>query len=338
MSAGFNPPRRMNINLVTGAAGFIGSWLCRELLEKYPNKLLLGMDNFDNYYPSGIKQQRIQQLQSHPHFRFLQSPIGELTPEVIKQAAAGTDSVPEIESIYHLAARPGVRASFGDREGYQQNNVRELERFLENMQHSYSRFVLASSSSVYGSVSHACTEEDILHPGSPYALSKVHCEELCRREVKSELVIYRLFSVYGPSQRPDMFFQKLLNGLLEERPVPVYNRRVRRDFTFVKDIVKTMTIPLPAGTYNLGYGQPVSLDSAIRLIGELTGRHLPVRDTAVSWQEPDCTWSDTGKLHRVLAEQGVSLSWTDLPSGLEEQISLNGSLSFLTGIPDCQTS
>lgn len=261
--------------LVTGCAGFIGSHLSERLLEL--GHEVVGVDCFTDYYPRPLKEANLAKALKAPRFRFLEL---DLSTDSLDGLLDGVDTV------YHLAAQAGVRASFGEGfAGYIRHNIRATQRLLEAAVVCPVRsFTYASSSSVYGNAdSYPTTESTERRPVSPYGMTKVATEELAAvylRNFEVPVVGLRYFTVYGPRQRPDMAFTRFLGRVLDDEPVTVFgDGRQVRDFTYVGDIVEGTIAASRRGThgvaYNIGGGSPLQLREALALIEEVVGR--PVR-------------------------------------------------------------
>ena len=256
--------------LVTGAAGFIGSHLCEALLTRGED--VLGVDAFtENYSPARKRANLTQALAAGLEFRRL-----DIAREGLDPVLRGVDVV------YHLAAQPGVRSSWGeDFEAYSRRNLVATQRLLEaSLRSGPARFVFASSSSVYGHVGdQPARESDRPAPVSPYGLTKAACEELVavyRRVHGLSAVSLRYFTAYGPRQRPDMAFASFIRAVLSGRPLRVLgNGNQTREFTYVADVVAATIAAAELGTepvYNIGGGASSTLLDAIGQIERLAGR------------------------------------------------------------------
>src|SRR5262245_64919423 len=219
--------------LVTGVAGFIGSHLAERLLRD--GVRVTGVDCFTDYYDPAIKRRNLERARSHPEFALVELDLGE----------ADLAALPDVQVVYHQAAQPGVRASWGaDFAIYTHHNVLATQRLLERYRgSSLERFVYASSSSVYGDAERYPTDEGLLpRPLSPYGVTKLageHLALLYARNFGMPVVALRYFTVYGPRQRPDMAFHRFCRALLTGQAITVYgDGRQSRDFTFVADAVE----------------------------------------------------------------------------------------------------
>ncbi|MEO7960480.1 MAG: NAD-dependent epimerase/dehydratase family protein, partial [Ginsengibacter sp.] len=219
--------------LVTGGAGFIGSNLIKKLLTLDQYRIY-SIDNFDPFYSRLQKANNLKEITNHPNFTFIE---GDISDNAALQQAAGVDV------IIHLAAKTGVRPSIHDPRSYYEVNVQGTQNMLEFARiQNVRQFIFASSSSVYGiNKNLPWKEDDRLLPISPYAASKLSSEML--GHVYSHLygirfLALRFFTVYGPSQRPDLAIHKFFKSILQEKPIPVFgDGSTSRDYTFVEDIV-----------------------------------------------------------------------------------------------------
>jgi len=277
--------------LVTGCAGFIGSHLTERLLAQGDS--VVGIDCFNDNYGRAQKLSNLRHFGQHEGFEFV--PV-DLSRGDLTELTAGSDTV------FHLAAEPGVRSSWGPRYGrYLNNNILATQHLLEAIKDRDGvRFVNASSSSVYGAADRYPTPEDApTVPISPYGQTKLAAEHLCSLYHASygvDVVSLRFFAVFGPRQRPDMAFHAFCRAAIEGRPLTVFgNGRQTRDFTYVDDVVNATLAAATADldrerTINVGGGTPASVAEVVALLGELHGTrlqvdHMPaergdVRDTA----------------------------------------------------------
>jgi UDP-glucuronate 4-epimerase len=303
--------------LVTGAAGFIGSHLTESLLED--GDAVIGIDCLTDTYDEGQKLRNIARVSDWDEFEFVRADLAD---------ADLRDLVNECDVVFHLAAEPGVRGSWGQRfNAYLRNNVLATQRLLEAVSTQQGRrLVFASSSSVYGDAEWMPTPESAPpRPVSPYGVTKLAAEQLCQsysRTYGVETVSLRYFSVYGPRQRPDMAFHRFCRAALEGGPLVVNGDGSQtRDFTFVADAVAATKAAVHAERaasriFNVGGGARVSLIGAIELIGELAGRDLEIRHAASPRGEARDTCADT---KRAAEELGYRPS-TPLEVGLRAQL------------------
>jgi nucleoside-diphosphate-sugar epimerase len=288
------------VALVTGAAGFIGSHLCEALLHQ--GYRVRGVDMFTTYYPRYFKKANLDAIGSSDEFEFYEVDLRTADLEFL----AG-----DIDIVFHQAAQAGVRASWGEEfDLYLQHNVQVTQRLLEYFkEHSVSKFVYASSSSVYGeAVSLPMRETDRPQPYSPYGVTKLAAEHLCRlytRNYGVPTVSLRYFTVCGPRQRPDMAFHKLIRAMLKDEEFRIYGEGDQtRDFTYVGDAVAANIAAgetgRPGEVYNIGGGGQVSLKEAIAMLESVMGRKARVRFDDRQKGDPTHTVADTTRAREDL--------------------------------------
>jgi UDP-glucose 4-epimerase len=256
--------------LVTGAAGFIGSTLTDRLLAD--GVRVTGVDAFTDYYDAALKRRNLEGARRHPAFSLLELDLSQ----------ADLNALPAVDVVFHQAAQPGVRASWGrEFTTYTQYNVLATQRLLERYKDAkLERFVYASSSSVYGDAESYPTSETVLpRPFSPYGVTKLageHLVLLYGRNFGVPVTALRYFTVYGPRQRPDMAFHRFCRAMLAGDPITVYgDGRQSRDFTFIADAieanVRAWKRAAPQGVYNIGGGSQVDVLEAISLLEKSLG-------------------------------------------------------------------
>jgi UDP-glucuronate 4-epimerase len=302
--------------VVTGCAGFLGSHLTETLLRRGDD--VIGIDAFTDYYPRGLKESNIAEAQGQ---------LGLSITEVDLSEGALAPLLDGVAGVFHLAAQPGVRGSWGDTFAhYVRDNILATQRLFEAAASAGARVVMASTSSVYGNAEAYPTREDALpRPISPYGVTKLACESLARTYAECfglETVALRYFTVYGPRQRPDMAFARVISALLDGKPFHVYGTGEQsRDFTYVDDAV-TATIAAmedgSAGTvYNVGGGSETTLRDAIALCERLAGRRLDVVYEATARGDVRRTAANTSLIRselgwspRVALEKGLHAQLT----------------------------
>jgi nucleoside-diphosphate-sugar epimerase len=302
--------------LVTGCAGFIGSHLCERLLAG--GHSVTGVDALTSSYDPQWKVGNLDRLTTSDRFDFVHGELLKIKPQLVEDA----------QLIYHLAARPGVRTSWGKEfQHYLRHNVLSTQRLLEWATRSRSpkRIVFTSSSSVYGETQvERVTEEHPTHPVSPYGVTKLAGEQLCSVYAKQsslEIITLRLFTVYGPRQRPDMAFHRLIQAALTGTKFVLYgDGSQRRDFTFVQDAVEALTLaaraPAHSDTFNVAGGGRVTMNEAIQLVEQIAGRGIQVERAAPQSGDVRDTGADLFKSREVL---GYSPR-VNLRDGLRAQI------------------
>ena len=281
--------------LVTGAAGFIGSTLTDRLLAD--GVRVTGVDLFTDYYDRTLKRRNVEGATKHASFTLLELDLAD----------ADLSGLPEVDVIFHQAAQPGVRASWGrEFAAYAHHNVLATQRLLERYKQSnLERFIYASSSSVYGDAETYPTSEAVLpRPFSPYGVTKLageHLTLLYGRNFGLPVTALRYFTVYGPRQRPDMAFHRFCRAMLAGEPITVYgDGKQSRDFTFVSDAieanVRAWKRAKPQGVYNIGGGSQVEVVEAIALLEKSLGVKARVSFEPRPAGDPDRTRADAARL------------------------------------------
>jgi len=303
--------------LVTGAAGFIGSHLCEELLLDESNQVI-GLDAFIDFTtPTWMRKRNIRSLLHHPRFEWIDSNL--LT-------VSWDELLTKVDIIYHLAGMPGVRSSWGpDFVRYADHNIVATQRLLEACKrYPLQRFIFASTSSVYGEKKGRVDEQANVLPLSPYGISKLTCEHLCRvyGDAGVPVVILRFFTVYGPRQRPDMAFHRFIKQMLDQQPITLYGDGTQsRDFTYVSDCVKAVAAVAHVNgvvgeTINIGGKERASINECIALLEQLFDQKAQIEVIGSTFGEPKSTWADVSKAETLL---GYSPS-VDLKTGLSMEI------------------
>ena len=305
--------------LVTGAAGFIGSHLVDRLLGV--GAMVTGLDDFDPYYDRARKERHLAGARGQGRFRFLEL---DLASDDLSEAVDGVDAV------VHLAAIPGVRGSWGHSfEPYLRNNVLATQRLLEALAaRPDALFVYGGSASVYGDAAVDAVDETFLPaPHSPYGVTKLAAEHLVHlyREVHGRpSLAVRIFSCYGPRERPDKAIQKFLTAAYEGRGIEIYgDGSQRRDFTYVGDIVTGLVAALekaPVGaTVNLARGKTESLRQVIETIQAVTGGDLEVSYRDSEAGDVRVTYADTTRAQQLLGyapqvdlAEGIAAQWAQV--------------------------
>jgi UDP-glucuronate 4-epimerase len=302
--------------LVTGCAGFIGSQLTESLLDD--GHEVTGVDGFIDTYAAEVKLDNLRQAREFDSFSFVEADLTEADLRPL---------VEDSDVIFHLAAEPGVRTSWGDRfESYARNNVLATQRLLEAVKGwTDKRVVFASSSSIYGDAEVLPTPEDAVpQPFSPYGVTKLAAEHLCALyggNYGVDTVALRYFSSYGPRQRPDMAFHRFCRAAVRGEPLTLFGTGEQtRDFTFVADVVAATRAAAEAPTargeiYNVGGGSRVSVNEAIDLIGSFAGRPLEVHRVEPEKGDVHNTGADTTKARRDLGFNPT----TSVAAGLEAE-------------------
>ncbi len=291
--------------LLTGAAGFIGSHLVQALTDRGDE--VVGIDNFDPFYPRGMKERNLQEVGAHPEFCFYELDMLDvgavarlLTPETI---------------IVHLAAKAGVRPSIADPVGYARANVAGTAAILEAArQAGTSRIVFGSSSSVYGDSTPVPFREDAIaiEPVSPYAATKRAGELLVSSLAPLlgfRVASLRFFTVFGPRQRPDLAIHAFARRMAQGQPLTLFgNGTQARDYTYSDDIVSgivaavdwTATAPVGMDIFNLGGSRPVPLGTLVAELSTALKIEPEIRWAPMQPGDVQLTCADPAKSARVL--------------------------------------
>ena len=322
--------------VVTGAAGFIGSHVCRHLLAN--RCTVTGIDNFDPYYDRTIKERRLVPLLDSGGFSLVEADIREV--EMLRRMLRGADAV------VHLAARPGVRQSFEKPRLYFDVNVGGTVALLEVAASvGVKRIVFSSSSSVYGEVAELPLRESFtdLRPISPYAVSKRAAELMCyvlAGRLGVAVAALRLFTVYGPGQRPDQAVARFTADLMAGRAIRLFgDGNAKRDCTFVDDvtdgIVKALAWTQRQGPgceiVNLGSGTSVTVSRLIDLVAQAIGTVPEVSREPAAAGDVQHTLADLGKARTLLGyEPRVSIE-EGIPAFVDWFRGYHGTKSRTTG-------
>jgi UDP-glucuronate 4-epimerase len=298
----------MNNILVTGGAGFIGSHLCERLLSEGVRVICL--DNFDSFYDPNIKIKNVERISKKFPDRF-ELVTGDIrNPEHLK----GIFQKNQIDFVVHLAARAGVRPSIANPLLYQDVNVRGTTVLLEACkEHGIKNFIFASSSSVYGENQRVpFTEKDLdIQPISPYGATKRAGELLCysyHHLYGMSIACLRIFTAYGPRQRPEMAIHKFTRLIDQDGKIPIYGDGFsRRDYTYIDDLIEGIlsVIHHHKGfeVYNLGESQTTSLKELIKLIEGALGKKAIIEMLEPQPGDVSVTYADITKAKRMLRYQ-----------------------------------
>jgi len=289
--------------LVTGVAGFIGSHLCERLIGD--GWAVVGLDNFDDFYDPAIKRANIAGCLEREQFELVEGDIRDAG--ALESVLAGGS----IDIIVHLAARAGVRPSIKDPLTYQDVNVNGTMVLLEGARKfGVKKFVFGSSSSVYGNNEKVpfSEKDNVDFPISPYAATKKAAELMChtyRHLYDIDMVCLRLFTVYGPRQRPDLAIHKFCRLIEADEPIPVFgDGSMQRDFTYIDDIIDGIVRAMERcegyEIYNLGESRPVRLDVLISEIEKALGKKAKINRLPVPPGDVKQTYADVSKARRRL--------------------------------------
>jgi UDP-glucuronate 4-epimerase len=296
----------MSHYLVTGAAGFIGARVTGMLLDQ--GNLVTGVDNLNEAYDVRMKEYRLKQLAGRKRFHFQRLDISQRS--VIDELAARTAGLPALDGVINLAARAGVRQSVENPWVYIDTNITGTLNMLELCrQRSIPKFVLASTSSIYGANAPLPTPEDAKSdtPLQPYAASKKGAEALCHSYhflYGIDVTVFRYFTVYGPAGRPDMVMFRFAQWISEGRPVRLNgDGQQMRGFTYVDDIARgTISGLQPLGyeIINLGGHETIRINELIGMLEELIGKKAQVEFLPFHPADMFANWANVEKAKRLL--------------------------------------
>ena len=289
--------------LLTGAAGFIASQVAELLLEQ--GHTMVAVDNLNDAYDRRLKYWRLQQLQNKSGFEFHEVSIS--SRDDIEHIFEISDS---FDAVINLAARAGVRQSVADPWVYYDTNTVGTLNLLELCRaHDIKKFILASTSSLYGQHNTMPYSEDAdtNRPLSPYAASKKAAETLCytyHHLYGIDVTVFRYFTVYGPAGRPDMSIFRFIQWIKEGKPVTVFgDGNQSRDFTYVQDIARGTVAglkPLGYEIINLGSDTPVLLIDILHLIEQELGEKAEIVFQPRHIADVMATWADVSKAEELL--------------------------------------
>ena len=292
-------------DVVTGAAGFIGSQLAEKLLEG--GHEIVAVDCFTDYYDQELKEENAAGL--------------DITRLDLAEENLDLEGV---DGVFHLAGQPGVR-SFGDVfEEYVRRNLLASRRVFEAAAAAGVRVVFASSSSIYGDAERYPTpEETEPRPISPYGITKLGCEQLAHAYTQGfglDAVVLRYFTFYGPRQRPDMALARVVDALTGGLSFELYGDGLQsRSFTFVADgieaTIAAMERASAGAVYNVGGGEEATMRQAIETLERVSGRTLDLIERPAAAGDVRRTSADVSRIERDLGWRAT----TSLTDGLQAQ-------------------
>ncbi|GAA0905888.1 NAD-dependent epimerase/dehydratase family protein [Virgisporangium aurantiacum] len=309
--------------MVTGAAGFIGSHLVDALLAT--GHVVVGVDR-RNPCSDLLAGLNLAGAVNHPKFTWVDADVANASLDAVLDGA---------DCVFHLAGLPGVRRSWGcEFAAYVTANIVATERLVAACERAgVRRLVYASSSSVYGPTTAASRESDPTRPISPYGITKLAGELLClahavRADSRLSVVALRYFTVYGPRQRPDMAIGRMLAAALTGKRYPLFgNGSQRREFTYVSDVVNATIaasrLEQRHAVVNVGGGASVSITDLLGIVGDLTGRPVPLAAVAAQPGDVCATAADLTNARACLDYRPS----VNLPVGLALH------LEWLRGLP-----
>lgn len=322
--------------LVTGAAGFIGMYTAKRLLEQ--GHQVVGLDNLNSYYDPALKDYRLAQLMPFDNFRFVKIDLAD------RKAMAQLFKTEQFNRVIHLAAQAGVRYSIEAPFDYVDSNLVGMMSILEGCRHSkVQHLVYASSSSVYGMNEKIPFSENdnVDHPVSLYAATK-KANELMAHAYSNLYKIpttgLRFFTVYGPAGRPDMAPWLFTEAIFNDKPIKVFNHgKMLRDFTYIDDIVEGViriqdVIPeekTPYALFNIGNNEPIELARFIKAIETATGKLAEKIQLGMQPGDVERTYADTTRLEATVGykpqteiEVGINkfVKWYKQYHAVKEQV------------------
>lgn len=306
--------------LVTGAAGFVGSHLSRELLAR--GHQVIGVDAFIPYYPRALKELNVAPLRDHSNFRLHELDLrsDDLAP-LFEQP---------VDAVFHLAAQAGLLRSWQEFESYMTCNVLATQRLLQAAT-SRPHFLHVSTSSVYGRFATG-DENAPLAPVSPYGITKLAAEHLVRAYSESSglpATILRLFSVYGPGQRPDMGYHIFIDRILQGETITIDGDGTdSRSNTYVLDVVQGLVRAFEqpeqsvGETFNIGGGEEVTVLQVLEMLRDLSGQEVHTTHGPRRPGDQRRTAADTGKARSRLGYDPQTTIREGLAAQLEWQRAL----------------
>ena len=286
--------------LVTGCAGFIGFNLSKTLIEE--NNNVYGIDSLNNAYDKKFKDLRLQNLESENNFQFISNDLSD---------EDSLNELGDIDIVYHMGARAGVRQSFNDPLSYIKDNTiatTNVANFCKN--NDISKMILASTSSIYGNSGEKEMVEDIdekINPPSIYASTKLSGETLARTILSSQntnLIITRFFTVYGPYGRPDMSILRFIHWIMENKEVKIFgDGEQRRSFTYIDDVVDLLLKVQDCDsneTFNVGNNKTSSLNEVVKIIEHFSNKKAQVVNEPRAFRDPDVVLPSLSKSKNIL--------------------------------------
>ena len=286
--------------LVTGCAGFIGFNLSNTLIKENYN--VYGIDSLNNAYDKKFKELRLQKLETESNFHFINNDLSN---------EDSLNDLVDIDIVYHMGARAGVRQSFNDPVSYIKDNIiatTNVANFCKK--NAISKMILASTSSIYGNSGENEMVEDIdekINPPSIYASTKLSGETLAKTILSSEntnLIITRFFTVYGPYGRPDMSILRFIHWIMEGKEVIIFgDGEQRRSFTFIDDVIDHLIKVQSCDsneTFNVGNNKTSSLNEVIQIIENYSNKKAEIVNEPRAFRDPDVVLPSLNKSKNIL--------------------------------------
>jgi len=295
--------------LITGSAGFIGYFVSLEFLKNGYH--VIGIDNLNNYYEPSLKKFRLEKLNKYPNYQHLNIDLS------IKNQLIKLEKILKTEKVsitIHLAAYPGVKYSLKHPQKYIKNNIittQNLFEIINKLPNIEKQVILASTSSVYTGnplpfKEDSCIKEFL----SPYAMTKFCAENIAKffHSIHNfKIIILRYFTVYGPYNRPDMAIYKFFQNILQNKPITIRGKEIKRDFTYVEDASKATFNAAKLldqnqifEIINIGSDNPIKVTNLLDIMFQLTQKETKVIIGPYSKFEPPETWADTTKAKKLL--------------------------------------
>ncbi len=304
--------------IVTGSSGFIGYHLANKLLKA--KNIVIGIDSNNNYYSKKIKEKRLERLKKNKNFFF------------IKQNLLNQNKLRKIfikfkpKVVYHLAGQPGVLYSLKNPKTYVLNNIKATESICKiSKKYDVKKFIFGSSSSIYGDQKKFPIKETFrANPKNPYAKTKLKSEKIVFnhfKNSKTDYLIFRFFTVYGPFGRPDMFIHKFLNSIKQNKKIKLYNQGSNyRDFTFVDDVVdilaKTIKKIPPKKIINICRSGPIKTTQLISILQKFYKKNFRIQKIGFVNGE----MLKTHGCNKLLKKNFKNIKFTDIRSGLKKTV------------------
>ncbi len=308
----------MNNILITGAAGFIGYSLCKSLAEM-ENNIVIGVDSLNNAYDNKLKKLRLKDLENNKNFKFENVNLSD-------EKSLESISNLKFDTVFHLAARAGVRQSFREPKKYISDNTistANISNFVKN--EGISKLIIASTSSIYGDSGMKPMKEELdekYPPPSVYATSKLSGELMAKTILDGTdtiIQIPRFFTVYGPFGRPDMSILRFIHWIYSSTEILLYgDGNQKRSFTYIDDVIQglhQLKESDDSGVYNIGSNNTESLNNVISYIENILNMNAKIDYKPRAFKDVDVVIPDLSKMK--------NLNWSpkiDIKNGIENTI------------------
>ncbi len=293
--------------LITGSCGFIGFYVALEFLKN--NHQVFGIDNFNNYYEPSLKKFRFEKLKKYKLYHHFNLDLSKKSSFKILE-----EKLPKIDLTIHLAAYPGVKYSLKNPSKYIKNNIvatENLMEFISKNNNFKKQFILASTSSVYtGNPTPFREDLQIKEFKSPYAYTKFSSENIANffyNFYNFKVIILRYFTVYGPYNRPDMAVYKFFQNIIQNKPIKIRGKDIKRDFTYLEDVaqatfhsIKLFQDKKLFEIINIGSDKPVKVIDLVKIMFQILKKDTKIVIEDYSSFEPKETWADISKARKLL--------------------------------------